>query len=276
MRHVLRRGFTLVELLIVIGIVVLLLAILLPALSKARQQAWQVQCASNERQILLAVFMYADSNRGVLPLPAVNTNYAGQSNEMIGMITDGQYDYRNGALWPFVGTKDPMGRERLFTCPADPEPRIWINGLSHGSPRNFSYNFNWEISVDPSHQYPNNYGVGVHLSRAKGSEHKIIVVEEKAPWYVASIDVWEFMVSDPAYWMPPASDQPWSEGLSPFASRHNHYGNMGMADGHVELLGPNDLLGATDLPIATVVQTHPGAHAIPSPKYGYYFQLPHF
>jgi prepilin-type N-terminal cleavage/methylation domain-containing protein/prepilin-type processing-associated H-X9-DG protein len=272
MSHVVRRrGFTLVELLIVIGIIALLVAILLPVLGKAREQAWLVKCSSNERQILMAVFMYADSNRGVLPLPEGRTDQLG----MIWMIRNGQYDYQNGALWPFVGTRDPAVRERLFTCPADSEPRIWIDQFAHG-PRNFSYNFNYELYVDPNHQYPNNYGVGVHLSRVKGSEHKILVVEEKAPFDVAAVDGEAFMASNPAQWLPPASDQPGSEGSSPFSNRHNHYANMGMADGHVELLGPNDLLGGTDLPPVTITLTHPGAHADPAPKYDYYFRLPHF
>ena len=114
MRHLGRRGFTLVELLIVIGIVLLLIAILLPVLGKAREQAWLVKCASNERQILMAMFMYADSNRGVLPLPA-------SVQPAISMFGPGQYDYQNGTLWPFVGTRDPLARETLFSCPADPE-----------------------------------------------------------------------------------------------------------------------------------------------------------
>src|SRR5436853_7051721 len=62
-----RTAFTLVELLIVVGIVALLVAILMPSLARAREQARRVQCASNLRQITLATIMYADRNGGVLP-----------------------------------------------------------------------------------------------------------------------------------------------------------------------------------------------------------------
>ncbi len=58
-----QSGFTLVELLVVIGIIAVLIAMLLPALSRVREQARRVVCMSNVRQLCMTMIMYADSNR---------------------------------------------------------------------------------------------------------------------------------------------------------------------------------------------------------------------
>jgi prepilin-type N-terminal cleavage/methylation domain-containing protein len=65
------RAFTLVELLVVIGIIALLIALLLPALRRVRESAQATACASNARQIVLLLRMYAQGNEGRLPYQAL-------------------------------------------------------------------------------------------------------------------------------------------------------------------------------------------------------------
>ena len=112
-----KRGFTLVELLVVIGIIALLISILLPALGKARQQANTVWCLSNERQFGTALEMYAQFNHGSLPFyywapPASATGATDWSTLILPYLktnTGGTYADSNATiLWRMYKDKDTV------------------------------------------------------------------------------------------------------------------------------------------------------------------------
>jgi prepilin-type N-terminal cleavage/methylation domain-containing protein len=71
------RGFTLIELLVVIGIIAILVGILLPVLSRVREQSKRTACLANLRTIGQAMIMYANANRDRLPIGELPANDTG-------------------------------------------------------------------------------------------------------------------------------------------------------------------------------------------------------
>ena len=79
-------AFTLVELLVVIGIIAVLMAILMPALRKAREASQAIKCASNLRQLGMATAMYVNENQGFLPYPTTFPGVPGDGSLWFNMV----------------------------------------------------------------------------------------------------------------------------------------------------------------------------------------------
>ena len=139
-----RAAFTLVELLVVIGIIAVLISMLLPALRRARDEAQRVYCRSNLRQLTMACLMYANEHKGYLPGPyGIIDPPAGPGNYTNGVTSSDQRPTSTGWLYQAGVLKDP----RVWLCQADTR-------LPQGV--TFSYTYNCRLIVVPGHDQDDN------------------------------------------------------------------------------------------------------------------------
>ena len=248
-------GFTLVELLVVIGIIAILIAILMPALSTAKNKAQAVQCASNMRQIYTFCLMFANDNKGHLPRPhGVPETSASIPHTKVCIWTHlranaagyADMDDNAGVLWRYLPNGD--ARRNLIMCPGDASDGLRVQGwqMDPNLGRNYSYSLNHLIlqhgkdGVGVAAPLP-----GIRIGSIPQSASKIMIYEELSPndTYCVAPDLFFAAGAD----MPTARHgsrealnalrDPLSKGYQN-AGRGNHC----FFDGHVESLSPKEMM----------------------------------
>ena len=122
-----RRGFTLVELLVVIGIIAVLISILLPALGKAREQARTVACASNLRQLMFGFIMFANEHHQTMPGGWYDRGSRDPAKQDW-LLGSGDWTGAPEAGTIFSYVKDP----RTYLCPSQDRIRTGIGSGTNG------------------------------------------------------------------------------------------------------------------------------------------------
>ena len=252
--HRRRRAFTLVELLVVIGIIAVLISMLLPALNRAREQARAAKCLSNLRQLTMATLGYCNFNKGFFPGPGRHGNNPIESNWIAWDGTPANDEnpalptyIDNSVLQQYIGAKGD-GFKALLRCdsdditsrPAITDPtRFW----------SYSYSLNF-ILTDPFRYatLPWSMPMGqrrLKISQVRNSSQKIMFVEEDSK----TIDdgIWNPFIVDPSvtplvyYGRGPGP----TSNPNMLADRHertktklNPYGrgSVSFCDGHAEII----------------------------------------
>jgi len=236
------RAFTLVELLVVIGIITVLTSMLLPVVNKARAHAQQVVCASNMRQIAMACLAYAAGNKNILPVPYKGADdrlsFPIQPFQAIDQISQGMADWNRGTLIPYL-CGSAGARQSLFTCPAmGSAPRIAYGAGGASRMVNFDYTFNEQFLTTEQplglFSKPHARNWGVRITRVRHAENKIALME-----LIYSGD----MADDPVMSTRPSC----CIVIVPLmATRHGVLANASFLDGHVELMNPQWFEGMMD------------------------------
>lgn len=125
LKAILKSGFTLIELLVVIAIIAILAAMLLPALSKAKEKAKAISCTSNMKQMGVALAMYVEDNQSFYPIVSYTDVFG---NSII-------WPKELGSYMPQQGGNVTSRANAVFVCPGANYPNLGTNtvGLTYGA-----------------------------------------------------------------------------------------------------------------------------------------------